>query len=312
VLPLVLVAACSTRDEPPAGPAGEGSSADCSDGRDNDGDGLVDCADVACTIYEWCEGLDAGTADAGRPDSTPPDSHSTCDAPIDIVFVVDVSTSMADEVFGIDRGIASIWSTALDLSGNVQFSLVVFVDSMLLVNGCTPFADQATLSAELGRWRTFTSTNAQPAGGPSNSDCAENSIDALYGAATTCPWRAGSTRVLIHVTDDTFAERPDMLAADPIFGGGVPVLHTYAEAVGALVSSEIRVGVFAAPGAGEYCGAGASDDVGQGFHAPYLGMASIADATGGRAWSIRDVRSGALDMAVAINELLEDEYCTLY
>lgn len=310
---LVCLAACSTRDATPDPAGAETSAADCSDGRDNDADGAADCADVACGVHAWCMSarLDAGP---GRSDAGPPRDvgSAECSAPIDIVFVVDVSTSMADEVAGIDTGIASIWSTALGLSGNVQFSLVVFVDNALLVNGCMPFADQRALSAELNRWRTFTSSNGQPAGGPMNSDCAENSIDALFAAASSCPWRAGSTRVAIHVTDDTFAERPATLSDDPFLGGGIPVAHTYAETVAALTANEIRVGVFAAPGAGEWCGAGMSDDVGLGFHGPYMGMPSIAEATGGRAWSIRDVRNGTLDMAVAISELLEDEYCTLY
>jgi len=70
-------------------PATEASLAECSDGFDNDADGLVDCADVACTVYAFCvtapdaghdatvgidaspdAGMrDAGTTDAGRSDA---------------------------------------------------------------------------------------------------------------------------------------------------------------------------------------------------------------------------------------------------
>ena len=45
---------------------------------------------------------------------------------------------------------------------------------------------------------------------------------------------------------------------------------------------------------------------------PYGAQIAIPVATGGRAWSLRDVRSGSLDMATAIATLIEDEYCTLY
>jgi hypothetical protein len=150
-------------------------------------------------------------------------------------------------------------------------------------------------------------------GEDSNSDCAENSLDAIYLAASSCPWRTGATRILIHVTDDTFAERPAILSDESAFGGtGIPVQHTYDEVVTELRSAEVRVGSFAAPGAGEECGAGMSANVGEGFHEPYRGRDSLPVATGGRVWSIRDVRAGGLNMATAISEMVASEYCTLY
>lgn len=291
----------------------------CSDGVDNDADGLVDCDDPRCQLYDFCrvdapeDGGPPPTPDAGpRPDGGP--VGPGCSEPLDVVFVIDVSTSMNDEVDSIRRGIDSIWAAAQALTTNTQLGLVVFVDDAVAVNDCAPFATVDALQSELMRWQEFTSTNEQPGGGASsNTDCPENSLDALHLAATSCPWRPGATRVLIHVTDDTFEERPAVLSEDPIFGGGgIMVQRTYAETVSALVSQEIRVGAFAAPGAGEPCGAGSSPNVGRGFHEPYMGMDAIPVATGARAWSIRDVRAGTLDMATAINELLEDEYCTLF
>ena len=88
--------------------------------------------------------------------------------------------------------------------------------------------------------------------------------------------------------------------------------HTYAETVDALRASFVRVGALAAPGAGEFCGAGTSPNVGQGFFEPYAGMASLPDQTGGTAWSIREARAGTLDLATAINALILREYCTIY
>jgi hypothetical protein len=237
---------------------------------------------------------------------------TSCGDPLDVVFVIDVSTSMADEIEQVRMGMDRIWTAATMLTSNTQFGLVVFVDDVAVVNGCMPFASLDAMQTEFARWRDFTSSNAQPGGSPeSNSDCAENSLDALHAAATMCPWRTGATHIAIHVTDDTFAERPAILSG--FLGiGGIPVAHTYPETVSALVASQVRVGAFAAPGAGEFCGAGTSPNVGQGFHEPYSGMEAIPMATGGRAWSIRDVRAGTLDMADAITEFTRDEYCTLF
>ena len=44
-----LIAACG-------GGEPEGSkSGDCTDGKDNDGDGRVDCADDGCAVYKMCK-----------------------------------------------------------------------------------------------------------------------------------------------------------------------------------------------------------------------------------------------------------------
>ncbi len=247
-------------------------------------------------------------ADARPPPADAPD----CVDALDVVFVIDVSTSMADEIDQVRGGMDRIWAAAEALTSDTQFSLVVFVDDVVAVNGCAPFADLATMQAEFVTWREFTTTNGEPAGGTDgNTDCPENSLDALYTAAAACPWRAGATHIAIHVTDDTFVESPLTLSGFAGIGG-IRVQHTYLETVDALVAAEVRVGAFAAPGMGEFCGAGTSANVGQGFHEPYNGAESIPDATGGAVWSIRDVRAGTLDMATAINEFTAAEYCTLF
>lgn len=316
---VLFLSACS----PDAGSEGssEISEAECSDGRDNDADGLVDCEDPACGVHAWCEPHpDAGQPDGGDDggvdadeDVIPNDGDtSSAYCSIDIVFVIDVSTSMRDEVEGIRTGIDSVWAAARALTTDTRFGLVVFVDDHVAVNGCAPFDSVESLQSEFERWRDFTSSNDQPGGaGFSNSDCPENSIDALYSAATTCVWREEATRIVIHVTDDTFVERPRRLSS--LLGmGGIAVQHTYDEVLSAMLENEIRVGAFAAPGAGEFCGAGTSPNVGQGFHESYNDQPSLPEATGGRAFNIRDVRAGSLDMAAAINELIEEEYCTPY
>lgn len=58
-------------------PEGETTAAECSDGRDNDGDGAIDCDDLACGVHSFCAGM---TPDAGyRPDAGAPPVRA-CDS----------------------------------------------------------------------------------------------------------------------------------------------------------------------------------------------------------------------------------------
>lgn len=284
--------------------SGESTAAQCTNGSDDDHDGLTDCADPDCNAV--CSGgVDTGlmmNPDAQFPDATGLDAGG-CYDPIDLVFVLDVSTSMADEFVHLHDGIASIFAAADALTTDHTFAIVVFVDDVLAVDGCGQWDSAAALQAEFDHWRTFCSSNGEPGGSAGqNGDCEENSLDALYAAATMCTWRPGATHVVIHVTDDTFLERPAS------FFNGTPVDHTYGEVSDALVAAQIRVGAFAqlTPAA---CGAGTSSNTAQGFLSPYHGAMSLPDATGGRAWDIAQVRSGALDMATAINEMVAAEHC---
>ncbi len=108
--------------------------------------------------------------------------------------------------------------------------------------------------------------------------------------------------MLIHVTDDTFEEPPYT------YSGNVPGVWHYSQVVDVLVANQIRVGAFAME-VPEECGAGRSPDTGRGFFTPFFGMPSMPDATGGRVWALADVRSGSLDMATSINELIQAAHC---
>jgi hypothetical protein len=298
-------------------PAGrEDGTAACSNGMDDDGDGLTDCAEAACAGLVVCGGSgDSGTGGddgGGLPDASLYDAPPVvCVDPIDLVFVLDVSTSMASEASRLRAGIGSIFAAADALTMDHTFGLVVFVDDELVVNGCSSFPTAASLQTEFDHWRDFCASNENPGGGGSNADCAENSLDALYAAATMCTWRPGATHILIHVTDDTFEEPPYTYSADPFGGGGVRAMRHYSQVVDALVASQIRVGAFAME-VPEECGAGTSDDTARGFFTPFFGLPSLPEATGGRVWDIADVRAGTLDMATAISEMITDEHCTVF
>lgn len=311
----LLVAASCTGSHPPAT---EDDAATCSNNIDDDNDGLVDCHDPACAVFPFCGVQDAGPVDMGLDDAGdvgPIPDAGACTAPLDVVLVVDVSTSMAAELGAIRSGVTSLWDTAHTLSTDAQISMVVFVDDVLAIDGpapnvldggCMPFTSADELGTQLDFWQMFCATNQSPVSHLQNHDCAENSLDAIV-AATMCPTRAGSTRVIIHVTDDTFVERPGVLSGE--WGGGVHVGFNYLETTTALTDGRFHVGVFAETGMGDDCGAGRSPDVGRGFSGPYSMMASLPDATGGHFWDLREVRAGRLDMMTSINDFLRSAYC---
>jgi hypothetical protein len=175
----------------------------------------------------------------------------------------------------------------------------------------------------------------------------ENSLDALYAAATQYQWRPAETtlRTVIHLTDASFwdGEVRSSEAGDPtgaeepgfggctdhplsIIGGGVCTLtssrHRYAEVVEALREHEIWVNIFAAktggppglepspPSHGPF--RGTAVNVGIGFHEPYAGQASIPDSTGGLAWDIDEVYDGVISLATPIIDAIDVQGCTDY
>lgn len=284
-------------------PSGESTVDQCSNGRDDDGDRLVDCADLACSVYAFCSSADAGPRDAGPRDAAPRPDGATCARMIDLVLVLDVSGSMDAELALLRDQSEALVTELRALDPSVRISMVVFVDDALAVEACAPFADANALRDALEARRMDTSRNTSP-GGTLNVDCPENSLDALTLAATTCPWREAAAHLVLHVTDDTFAERPAVLSGP--FGGGVLVQSTYAETSAALNRAFVEVLALTRQGEGEDCGAGRSADVGQGFHTAYLGQTSLPERTSGIALDLDAWRGGSLDLVGEISRIAED------
>jgi len=230
---------------------------------------------------------------------------SKCESGIDIVFVMDVSTSMggllaqmADEILEVDAAIEK-----LDLPTDTHYGLAVFVDDAALLNDGAPYDDAAALQADFIMWSNFTASNEQVGGGNSNYTWTENSIDALYLAATDFEWRPAesTTRIVIHTTDDTFWDGPTN-------GNGVPILHGYEETVEALQDATVRVYSFA----DQIGGACGCDDVTPGWSTPYLGMLPVPEATDGGVYDINQILGGTVSLADAINTAVEESYCDPY
>lgn len=228
-----------------------------------------------------------------------------CESAIDIVFVMDVSTTMgeflglmADEMLAVDDAIQ-----ALELPNPPHYGLAVFVDDAQLLNGGAPYPDADALRDDFVMWSNFTATNQQVGGGNPNYTFTENSIDALYLAATDFQWRPAqtTTRIVIHTTDDTFWDGPTN-------GNGVAIQHGYAETVQELQDAMVRVYSFADDiGGGCEC-----EDVTPGWSAPYMGMPAVPEATDGGVYVINDILSGTVSLADAINTAVEESYCDPY
>ncbi|AKF11289.1 hypothetical protein DB32_008438 [Sandaracinus amylolyticus] len=291
VLAAPLLGACDQDDA-----EGESTLDACSNGRDDDDDDLVDCDDPACRAYVFCLSSDAG-ADAGPVDAAPLPDGAICVRPIDVVLSVDVSSSMGPTLAALRDASSALIERLQALDPSARVSLVVFVDDALAVEECAPL-DVSALQDQLELWRVRSEDNRSPVSETYNTDCPENSLDALMLATRGCPWRAGAARLLVHVTDDTFAERPTVLSGP--FGGGIVVQSTYAEVGEAMEDASVRMIALTRTGTGESCGAGRSPDVGQGFHTPYRDAVALPERTGGAALLLPDFAAGNLDLVGVI------------
>lgn len=234
------------------------------------------------------------------------DGTTDCQQDIDIVFVMDVSTSMgpvlstlADEILVVDQAIAD-----LGLPNPPHYGLVVFVDDAVITNMGQPYADVATLRADFMEWSAFTSSNQQVGGGNANSTWPENSLDALFIGGAGFQWRpAGDAtlRMIIHTTDDTFWD-------GPATQNGVAIVHGYDEVVDTLQQATIRTFSFTS----QIGGSCECEDVTAGWSTPYQGNPTIPEATDGAVFDLDLVLAGQLSLSAAINGAIDDTMCQPY
>lgn len=269
----------------------------CEDDVDGDGIDESDGGDLRLDL-----GSDDGaTTDEGGAD----DGDPVCMQDIDIVFVMDVSTTMAGFFDELEAEIDAVhqYVDALPTPNPPHYGLVVFVDDFLVTNGGAPYTDVNALRNEFAMWNNFTATNSQVSGGGSNSTFPENSLDAIYAGAAAFNWRAEAStlRLIVHTTDDTFWDGPTT-------GNGISIQRSYDDTVMALQSRQIRQFTFA----DLLGGATGTSDVSMGWSAPYMGKDPIPDQTFGGWWNINDVLSQQISLADAINQAVEDTMCEEY
>ena len=275
-------------DDPPRSSTDADADGDTDGDTDTDGDADGDA-----------DGDTDGDADGDG------DTDEECYEMIDIVFVIDVSTTMSYILSTLEAEIGEVWNAAQDLSVDEppHFGLVVFVDDVMVV-ASEIYISMSALQTDFHDWYTHTSTNQQTQSTASNTDWPENTIDALVAAALDFDWRDPelALRVIIHATDDTFLEYPAM------FSSGLPANHTYAETVTMLQDREIRVASFAA----HIGGMTGTTNVEPGFFTDYNSMSPIPAATSGGVFDIDEVYDDTLSLTEAINEFVLEELCTEY
>jgi len=316
-LAFVALPACGETVLPEA--AGEASTAGATASTATGGSDTPETTDAATSAPgSDDEPVDTGSGDAddnpmdgevpvyfdvgGIPDAPVPEA---CTQDVDVVFVMDVSTTMgtflgtlANEMAAVDLALA-----AYDLPSAPHYGLAVFVDDAALVNAGLPYADAAALQTDFTFWSNFTAGNQQVSGAGSNSTFAENSLDALTVAATDFSWRPSETtvRIIIHTTDDTFWDGPTT-------GNGLPIVNSYADTVSALQAQQVRVYSFA-DDIGSSCNC---EDVTPGWSSPYMGMATIPDSTDGGVFAIAEVLAGTASLSDAIASSVEESICDPY
>jgi hypothetical protein len=198
--------------------------------------------------------------------------------PLDLVFVLDVSTSM-DEIAMLRAAIETLFDTIEAEALDVRVGLATF-ENDVVVHRRGAFLDRKAFFRELdtqlvdGTWIPDSDLPRQLL----NFELEENLLDALYGAATEFEFRSEARRFLFVVTDDTFLEPP------AVFSDGNPVRQSYAEVAAALAEREI--GLFSV-----HVG-----EKGEGLSSSYRDQASLVALTGGDWLELSDVRAESVEV----------------
>ena len=285
-----------------------------------------------------------GESSGGPPPSSFSDGGTTteagvCTEDIDVVLVLDVSSSMGFVLDSLDAEIEKVVTASNALKAGAHFGLVLFVDNVALVTtgdlegGKVHTKSSSLRAAFTSAKSTYTTPNRNPGDGPSgpttqNPICEEDSLDALNDAASLFPWRANAAHVAILVTDDTFLEKGDNYGDRDGDGltnktdfpreGHYPARFTVDETVSALTAKKVRVFSFTklkAPGFLDLdkCGTGrritAADAVTHGWSKPYKSKPAIPNATGGKNFDLDLVKSKQLSLADTINEVVLETHC---
>ena len=271
--------------------------------------------------------------------SVSPDASNSCTDSIDVVFVLDVSSSMGFVLDKLSDEIDGVVAAATQLTQQAEanaphFGLIPFVDNHVIDLGGAQEGGMVHLDGNSLRnafqfhQATFTEPNRNPGDGVSgptmqNPICEENALDALYFAAKDFPWRPNATHLIIVATDDTFLERPDNYGDRDGDGltdktnfpreGDYPALWTVAETVDALKAAEVRVFAFTSQGtAAHQCGTGRRlpwEARAAGWSAPYYNSPPLPDSTDGANFDIELVRSGSMSLSETINDVVLDSHC---
>jgi len=212
--------------------------------------------------------------------------------PVDLVFVVDVSTTMDDEMDALDKAMGTVWDRISAVDLDVQVGLTTFVNDVVLHQNAA-WLDRDAFFTELQSQLTFSNdrwyTNPDLPRNLANTDMPENALDALYRTADEFAWRTNVGREVVLMTDDTFVEAPTVLS------GGVTVLHTYDQTALELLLQAVALRAFYSP------------QLPQGYAAPYNGNTSLVEMTEGTAFNIENLVAGQLHLADILLNIVENQ-----
>ena len=212
--------------------------------------------------------------------------------PLDLVFVLDVSTTM-NEIAPLRAAAEAAWAFVEARGADVRFGLTTF-ENDVRVHRDGAFLDHEAFFQELdsqlvpGSWLPDPTQPRQLM----NFDYPENALDALARSAEEFAFRPDARRYALLVTDDTFLEPP------AVFSDGTPALHGFGETSRALTDHGIRLFSIHAPLRGS--GLSSSRD----------GQPSLVSATGGAWFEISDVDHGELDLDQLLLDLITGRTCS--
>ncbi|HEY5925066.1 MAG TPA: vWA domain-containing protein [Kofleriaceae bacterium] len=284
---------------------------------------------IACGPTSNRDNPDGGTSGDGKTSDA-----GQCEEVVDVVFVLDTSSSMDFVLTKLEQQIAQVVTASNMVAADAHFGLIVFQDNHFLdntgQNGVVHTSAMSLQTAFRFYRDNFTANNRNPGDGLSgpttqNPICEENSLDALYAAAKDFPWRDNATRVVILATDDTFLERPDNYGDRDGDGltnktdfpreGHYPAARTLSETTTALRDEKVRVFSFSRktpPGFLERCGTPRRftwEHITDGWTTTYKGQPPIPMQTDGGDYDLAQVQAGMLSLAETINEVVLDSHC---
>lgn len=211
--------------------------------------------------------------------------------PLDLVFVLDVSTTM-DEMASLRKAIEQVFDFVEKNRLDARFGLVTF-ENEVVVHRRGAFLERAAFFQELdsqlvaGTWVPDPSLPRQLL----NYDFEENILNALHRSATDFDFRPEARRYFLLMTDATFLEPPR------VFSDGTPAVYSYDEVRATLDENQVRL-----------FSVHASDE-GRGLSSHYLGQPSLVSATRGTWFELADVSSGALTLDSLLSDLVVGPIC---
>ncbi len=223
-----------------------------------------------------------------RPDR-PTDMTSV--PPLDLVFVLDVSTTM-DEMASLRAAIGRVFDFAEANGLDVRFGLVTFVNDIVVHRG-GEFLDREAFFAEFDGQLVPDAwvPDAQQPRQLMNFDFEENQLGALHRAANDFAFRPDARRVFLLMTDATFGEPP------LTFSDGTEALQSYDEVAAALVEQEIRLFSVHA------------SESGRGLSANHEGRPSLVTQTRGTWFELSRVSAGELTLDALLADLVVGSPC---